>query len=88
MSRRSDALALTRAVQREEALDARGPGSALVLEAAKAAQSAPASMRYVTLAELAALRASAVGQRWHIEAAMVSLDGRRTVMRLGEERTR
>ncbi len=84
MSRASDALALARAVAREEAYAARGTGSALVVEAAKAAQPARHALRCATLVELEAMRDTATGKRFGVQAAQVSRDGRVAVLVLGE----
>jgi hypothetical protein len=83
MSRASAAAALHRAVQREQAFSARGAGSALVLEAARRAAPPADALRPVSLAELAGLRATAVGAAYGVLDASVSLDGKRCVMLLG-----
>jgi hypothetical protein len=83
MSRASTAAALNRAVQREQALDARGTGSARVLEAARRSAPPADALRPVSLAELASLRATAVGEAYGVVDARVSLDGRRCVLLLG-----
>ncbi len=89
MTRAADAAAMQRAMRREEAMRARGMGSARVIEAAKAAAPDPNELLPVSTAERQEFeRETAVGRRFGFESMQTSRDGRVSVIKLGEDRER